>query len=454
MNKRLLCLLPLLVTSLTGCFDSGNTTEFDPFLIGDNMEEISEDEARVVVNTAYNNLIYTSSLKKTSKSTDDYSRFYTGAFTNYRTSKDTTVETEVNYYLDEIATTRNTTSVTKIGSDKVEENSSISEVQWFGVKPVKEGEPQNPNYFLLTKTSTDYNGIKSEQYTPSEQEFSTPELAPIEWNKYVVEKSIDDTYFDEVDVSYSLNMKYIRDNKHIIGYKIETDIVEKKSQIAPQKEDATYIEKTDKLSVIDFYENEISGVGWTIKSVSYKKVVNYLTSMDGKYSDPIEVEKQEKVTSLFYSQTRSESGEAKTFVINDAQPLHISSFTVKEEEDPETEEIIETLEYSTSYQLASNDDYYRLVESNFNGHAYYRELKLKPGYYSFYSGETSTAESYEMWGYNDIKENKCMNYIVDEPFEDHDNLIYITEEATFSFRIVFDSTMETISEFTVAVVSK
>lgn len=451
MNKKYLLLLPLLIVGLNGCSKNSESTEFDPFAIGDNLEVINATEAKIIANKAYNNLIYASSLKKTSTYITDDTDFYKEAYSSYATNEKTVVETEAKYYLDEIKFTRGTTITTKKENTVVEETNTVTSTEWYGKKPTKENELFDDNYDLLKKDEYDYAGAKSVLYSVVEEDFSTKNNVNELWNRHIV-KSIDQDFLTDVAISYSVEFNYVRDNKHIIGYFTNSEVKPEKLKLTPEKVDAYCVKKTDNLSIVDFYKDEVIGIGWTIRTVSKRQVVSYLTTIDGVEDEPIEVSRNEVVTSLIYDSSRKNSGDLHEFIEDTTTGLFISRFEVNQEK--------QELEFAQSYQLQSNDKYYKYIEKNFEGHAYFLERKLKVGYYSFYSDISES--SYEVWGYKDIVANKCTNYIVDpleekevSPFvEGHEKLFYVAEEATFLFSVVFkDTNLTQIREFTVAVIA-
>ena len=59
--KKKIVLLSLFPLLLTGCSNGNQPTSYDPFMIGDNLEVISRDEARLIANEAYDNLTLASS---------------------------------------------------------------------------------------------------------------------------------------------------------------------------------------------------------------------------------------------------------------------------------------------------------------------------------------------------------------------------------------------------------
>ena len=65
-TKKLLILSSLFFLPLSGCSNNNNNSTYDPFLIGDNLEVISDTEAELVSNEAFSNLMYTSSLRQSS----------------------------------------------------------------------------------------------------------------------------------------------------------------------------------------------------------------------------------------------------------------------------------------------------------------------------------------------------------------------------------------------------
>ena len=452
MKKNLLPLIlfPLL---LAGCSGSNNTSNYDPFMIGDNLEVISSVEARLIANEAYDNLSRTTSLMKTSTVGEDNTKFYTGAFASYATNRKTTTESQAYYYANKIETERNVSTTTYIGNDSTIENRNVSQTEWYGIKPVEEGQTPSENYSLLRRTVDKYNGVSSTRYGSTE-DFSTKDNVAAIWNRHLVE-SIGEDYLT-AGISYSPDFTYVRDNQHTLGYYMASVVTKETSKLAPGKEDVSYVKKVDELYVVDFYMDEVLEIGWTIKSVSSRIVTSYLTTIDGNETDPIEVSRQEDVTSLFYDKERQTSEDIPTFVLDTSIPFSIAKFVTN----PEGTDIV----FSTKYDLENNDDYYRHFEDSFNGHAYYKEQKLEVGFYSFFDGEPEQPEDYEKWGYSDIIANKCVNYIINpndmdpEPPEiathDKNKLFYVAAEATFAFRIVFDADMSEASEFSVAIVGR
>ena len=407
MKKKLLLLI--LFPLLTGCSGSNNTSKYDPFMIGDNLEVISSVEAKLIANEAYDNLSRTTSLIKTSTVGEDNTKFYTGAFSSYATSKKTTTESQAYYYTNKIESTRNVSTTTYIGNDSTIENRNVALTEWYGIKPVEEGKTPSENYSLLRRTIDKYNGVSSTRYSSTE-DFSTQSNVAAIWNRHVVE-SIGDDYLT-TGTSYSSDFTYVRDNQHTLGYYLSSVVTKETSKIAPGKEDVSYVKKVDEISIIDFYMDEVSEIGWTIKNVSSRIVTSYLTSIDGNETDPIEVSRQEDVTSLFYDKDRQSSEDIPTFVLDTSIPFAISKFAVN---GAGTD-----LEFVTKYDMENNDDYYRHFEDSFTGHAYYKEQKLDVGFYSFFDGEPENPEDYEKWGYDDIIANKCVNYIIDPNPDDID----------------------------------
>ena len=471
MNKKILILVPCFAL-LASCNFNNQTTTYDPFMIGDNLEVVNSTEAKLIANEAYNNLSYTTSLRKTSTNVSNDTQFYTGAFSSYSTNDKTSTDSEVIYYNNKIESSRNVRKTTYIGNDSTVEETKTSVEEWFGFKVEDEEEiDEETNYSLLRKTVDKYNGVSSTRFSSSDN-FSNQENVDVIWNRHLI-KSIDQNYLTDVNISYSSDFIYVRDSQHIVGYYLKSNVTTEKSKIAPEKDDVSYVKKTDDLSVIDFYKDELLGIGWTVKSVSKKQVIAYLTTIDGKETNPIEVSRQESVTSLYYDMNRQTSSELPKFVQDTSLPFFISQFKYNEDKSD--------IVFDTSYRLENNDGYYRRIEDSFKGHAYYLEQKLGVGYYSFFDNEED--EDYEKWGYDDIIANKCVNYIIDpnptkitelpeieEEYDENGDLIEVelpidpailnhpkvfcvTEEATFSFRIVFNEDMEAV-EFTVAIVAK
>ena len=450
MKKKalLLTLFPLLIC---GCSQNGNTTNYDPFMIGDNLEEISSVEARLIANEAYDNLNLASSLIKQSTVSEDNTKFYTGAFSAYATNKKTITNTQVSYYSNKIDTNRDVESVTYIGIDTTEETSNTSTTEWFGIKPVEEGETPSENYALLRRTIDKYNGKSSTRFSAVD-DFSTKNDIEAVWNRYLV-NSINENYL-LTSILYSSDFTYVRDNQHILGYYLSSQVTKEASKIAPEKEEISYVKKVEELSVIDYYKDEVLEIGWTIRSVSSRTITSYLTTIDGNETDPIEVSRQEEVTTLQYESSHQSSEDIPTYELSSFIPFSIAKFTVN----PEYTDIT----YSTKYQMENNDDYYRHYEESFNGHAYYKEQKLEVGFYSFFDGEPTEPQDYEKWGYEAIIANKCVNYVVNPATMEeaqaivalHPNLFYVAAEATFAFRVVFDAEMENASEFSVAIVGR
>lgn len=460
MKKKYLLLVPITLL-LSGCNFGKQTVSYDPFMIGDNLNVVNSTEARLIANEAYNNLVYTTLLRKNSTNVTDDTNFYTGAFETYSTNDKTTTDSEVTFYQNKLEATRTVRKTSFIGNDSTVEDTNTSIEEWYGYKDSEE----TGDYSLLRKTVDKYNNISSTRFIATD-DFSKVKDVQITWNKHIIE-TIDISYLTDVDISYSSDFIYVKDGQHIVGYYSRSTVSTEKSKIAPAKEEYSYVKRVTDLSVIDFYKDELIGIGWTVKSVSNKQVTEYLTSIDGKEANPIEVARLENVTSLFYERTHQTSTNIPEFEPDTSLPFFISQFKYNEEE---TE-----LVFDRSYRLENNDRYYRITEDKFNGHAYYLEQNLSVGYYSFFNDEE---ETYEKWGYKDIIANKCVNYIIDPNPDDidelpeinpeeenpeypidpaivgHNKLFYVTEEATFSFRIVFDATMTVAREFTVAIVSK
>ena len=324
---------------------------------------------------------------------------------------------------------------------------------------------QTGDYSLLRKTVDKYNDVSSTRFS-SQDNFSKKSNASVIWNRHLIE-TIDTKYLTDVDLSYSNDFIYVKDGQHIVGYYSKTTVSTEKSKIAPAKEEYSYVKKVTDLSVIDFYKDELLGIGWTVKTVSKKQVTEYLSSIDGRETNPIEISRLENVTSLFYEKSHQKSTKIPAFVEDNSLPFFISQFKYNEDQSD--------IVLDKTYRLENNDDYYRTTVKGFNGHAYYLEQNLSIGYYSFFNDEE---EGYEKWGYSSIIANRCVNYITNpnpkgitelpepdpevEDFEyeidpailNHPNVFYVAESATFSFRIVFDKNMRNISEFTVAVVAK
>lgn len=448
MNKKILAIIPLFISSLVAC-SNNNSEGYDPFMVGDNLEVVSPTEAKMIANEAYNNLVYTSYLRKTTSNVQDDTAFYTGAFSSYATSTKTTVESEVDCFSNKIESKRNIRRTTSIGKDSIIEEDNTTIEEWYGVKPVKEGEPTNENYSLLRKTVDKYNGISATRFSSTDN-FATKDNASIIWNRYLV-RTIDQDYLTDTSIAFSNDFIYVRDDKHIVGYYQSSQTTTESSRLAPGKEDISYLKRIDDLSVIDFYEDDLLGIGWTVRTVSKRQVVTYLTSIDGKESSPIEISRAENVTSLYYDSSHSTSENIPQFELDVSKPFFISKFKYNDEKTD--------IVFDKSYRLENNNSYYQR-EEGFNGNAYYLEQKLDVGYYSFFNDEESG--EYEKWGYDAIIANNCVNYIInphslnelDPAISLHPNVFYVTQEMTFSFRVVFDSEMIQISEFTVAIVAK
>ena len=445
--KRLSLLLPLFFPLLAGCSNSDNSSSYDPFFIGDNLDVISDTEAKLVSNEAYDNLMYASSLRQSSTTDSDTTKFYTGAFAEYGTHTSTKSDSESVYYANKIDTNRNIITTRYMGNDTAVEDRNTSITNWYGIRPVKEGEQELENYSLMSKTIEKYNGISSTRYS-AEDNFGTKDSVSALWNTYVV-KSISDRYLQN-DISYSDEYTYVRDNQHIVGYYLQNIVTTEQSKIAPGKEDASYVKKTEEAFVIDFYNDEVNGIGWTVKSVSYRQIISYLTTIDGKESDPIEISRDVDVISLYYDVTREKSEDLPQFELKDSIKFSISKFEINEEE--------WSTKYVGKYELEDNNDFYRHIEDSFSGHAYYKEIKLEVGVYSFFDGEPTEPEDYKKWGFEDIITNKCSTYITPTydayPHVDGSKLFYVAHEATFAFRVVFDADMSKASEFSVAIVGR
>lgn len=443
MKKKSLFALSLILPILVSACSQNNNTEFDPFTIGDNLEVISSTEARLIANQAYDNLMYVTSLSKSEKKNVDDTKFYTGSFSSYATNKSSEVSSQVTYYSNLIDETSSSKSTVYFGKDSANEDGDKKILSWYGIL----GEPANPYYSLLTQTTESYNGIQSTRYGVEEDEFATSDVITSVWRKQLI-KSVSEDYLN-ISISYSDDLTYVKDNQHIIGYNLQTVVTAEPSLITPLKEENSYVKNTTSLTVIDFYKDDVLEIGWTVRTVSHRTTVSYLTNADKKESDqPIEVEKEESITSLFYDSSHAESSEVPEFVKTEDIPMSIAQFDFDGT----------NLTYNRSYVLDDNSDFYRHFES-FDGHAYYKEQKLSEGFYSFYSGTPETEAGYQQWGYNDIIANKCVNYIVDPstitPHPDlsvNQHLFYVAQEAKFSFRIVFNANMSAASEFTVAII--
>ena len=452
-TKKLLILSSLFFLPLSGCSSNNNNSTYDPFLIGDNLEVISDTEAELVSNEAFSNLMYTSSLRQSSNIEEDSTKFYTGAFSNYAQHTKSTNESEAIFYSNKVETNRDIVTTTYFGNDTAVEDRNTFTTDWYGYKPQKEGEPEPTTYSLLTKTVDKYNGISSTRYSASDN-FATKENVGAIWNLYLV-NSISKNL--QNDISYSSHYTYVRDNQHIVGYYLRSQVVTEPSKIAPGKDDASYVKKIEDAFVIDFYNDEVLGIGWTVKTVSYRSIVSYLNTIDGKETEPIVVSNQVDVTSFYYDISHQFSEDLPEFELKNTIMFSISKFAFNEEET--------SLDYVTNYELDNNNDFYEHIEDSFSGHAYYKEQKLSVGFYSFFDKSPSETDEYEKWGFDDIKSNKCANYIIkpsDAPInenqkaiiETHEKLFYVAEEATFAFRIVFDENMTTATEFSVATIGR
>lgn len=449
--KKKIVLLSLFPLLLTGCSNGNQPTSYDPFMIGDNLEVISRDEARLIANEAYDNLNLASSLMKQSKIVDDNTKFYTGAFSSYATNKSTTTDSQVSYFSNKVEANRDVHATTYIGNDSTEETSNTATTEWYGIKPVKEGETPSEDYALLKRTIDNFNGVSSTRFSATD-DFSNKNNVEAIWNRHLV-KSMKDDYLN-TDILYSDEYTYVRDNQHIVGYNLVNEITKESSKIAPGKPEVSYVKKVESLSVIDYYKDEVLDIGWTIRNVSSRIVVSYLTTIDGNETDPIEVSRQEDITSIQYEGAHQKSEDIPEYVLTESIPFSISKFEVNSAKTD--------VSYVTKFEMENNDDYYRHFEDSFSGHAYYKEQKLEVGFYSFFDGEATDPEDYEKWGYAAIIANKCVNYIVDPStledyetlVENHPNLFYVAAEATFAFRVVFDANMETASEFSVAIVGR
>lgn len=451
MKKKSLLMTLLFIPLTMGCSNNNNDSKYDPFMIGDNLEVISSTEARLIANEAYNNLSYTSSLTKSSNLNSDNTKFYTGAFSSYADNSKTSTESNVTYFENRIDMTRSVTTTIYVGNDSTIENKNTSTTEWYGIKPVKEGETPSENYSLLRMTVDKYNGVSSTRYS-SEDEFSSQENIKAIWNRYLV-NSISHDYLT-TSIAYSDAFTYVRDSQHVVGYYLSTSVNTEDSKIAPGKEDNAYVKKVEEISVIDFYKDEILGIGWTVRTVSSRVITSYLTTVDGQETEPIEISRQEDVTSLYYESQHESSQELPTYELDNSIPFAIAKYAISDDE----------LVYDSKIDLENNDDYYRHFEDNFTGHAYYKEQRLEVGFYSFFDGTPETPSEYEKWGYGDIIDNKCVNYVVDPksptlPQEIRDlatghKVFYVAEEAVFAFRVVFNEDMTIASEFSVAIIGR
>ena len=455
MKKKLLFILPLLTPLIMSCSNENGDQSYDPFMIGDNLEVISSTEAQLIANEAFDNLPKASSLRESKTSIEDTTKFYTGAFSQYSVNKKTTTDSEAVYYANKIETNRNISSTTYLGNDSTIEEQNTTTTEWYGIKPVKEGEVPSENYSLLSKTTEKYNGISSTRFS-SVDDFSKPAEIEALWNRHLID-SIKTNYLP-VEISYSPDLTYVRDNQHIVGYLSTNTLTTESSKVAPGKEEVSYVKKVEDLIVVDFYKDEVLEIGWTVRSVSSRTITTYLSTIDGKESEsPIEVSKQIHTTSLSYDTQHQKSEDIPEYKINDYRPFSISKFAFDDEHTK--------LDYVTKYDCENNDDFYRHINDSFTGHAYYKEEKLEKGFYSFFDGEFTPETNVEKWGYETIINNKCVNYIIDPKdvqlnetdraiINAHEHLFYVAETAKFSFRIVFNEDMSEASEFTVAIVGR
>ena len=448
MKYRKLFIIPLILPLLGGCSNNGEPTEFDPFMIGDNLEVVSTLEAKLIANEAYDNLSRVSTLSKRTTDTQNDTNYYTGAYSKYATNKTTTSEIGVVYYSNKSESTSHTVTTTYLGNDSAIEERDETKTEWYGIKPVKEGETPSTNYALLKKTIDTYNGIPSTRYFSLNDNFSDPtEIVP-KWNKYII-----DSINVETNISYFNDYTYVRDNQHIVGYKFSSVPTSENSKVAPANEEKKIVKKVDKLDVIDFYKDDLLGIDWTVRTIASRTITSYLSTVDGLESEPIEINRIEEVTTLSYDTSHSASEDIPVFELTDTQPFFVAKFVPNEG----GTDIV----YDQSFEAENNDDYYRRFEPTYNGHAYYLETKLTQGFYSFYDGTPATAADYEKWGYPVIKSNACPSSIVSfasapkeeqEIAKKHDatKLFYVNEDAKYSFRILFDSEMKNATEFAVA----
>lgn len=454
-TKKILMILSLAMPLLAGC--SGNKEpEYDPFTIGDNLEVISRDEAKLVANEAYNNLSYTTSLRIDYTDILDDTYFYTGAFSSYATSRQTSKYSEILYYSNAVDETTTTDTLINFGDNTATGNQSEKKISWYGIKPAREGEPQDTDYSVLYSITKNNNGASYTRYGTEEgyERFSTvANIGPL-WNQYLV-KTIEnasapkDEHDDPiVSISYSPNNTYVKDDQHIIGYYSSTKVEVEPSKITPSKEETSYVKQTKRLDVIDFYKDEVLGIGWTVRNISTRILTSYLTTAEGKASEnPIDIAKTESVSMLEYDATHTAYENIPTYQIENTIKLSIAQFDVTGGTSTYT---------GVSIELDSNDDYYRLTDKTYNGHAYYKDVTLEVGYYSLYDGTPTDPTDYKKWGFNKIKVNKCPNNIVqyregDSPL-DVGGLFYVRTKAKFSFRVVLNAEMTTFTDYTVAVI--
>lgn len=465
MKQKLFLLLPLLVPLLAGCGKGQKTSEYDPFAIGDNLEKVSTTEATLIANEAYDNLSRTSSLRKTKVDIDDDTGFYTGAFSQYSTKKKTTTDFEVVYYTNKADINETRITTTYVGNDTTIEEYSVSSTDWYGIRPVRKGEEPSENYSLMTKEIQKYNGVSSTRFSHIDDWSSEENLSP-NWKHYIVDR-IGNNYV-KAGIAYSSSYTYVRDKQHLLGYFMSSNIVTENSKVAPGDEEMKYVKKVDILSVVDFYKDDLLEIDWTVRTVSTKTTTSYLSTIDGTESEPIEVSRSEEVASLSYDTDHEPSSDIPTYELTTSIDFSISKFEFQEieQEEPSEEPVIDLVCVDTK-KLSDNNSYYQHFNDKFNGHAYYSELKLEPGLYSFFEGEPEEEEpfSYEEWGYSVIRNNKCSNYIVSldivefpeeeqAVIENHPNLFFVNTKAIYSFRVVFNADMSEASEFTVAMVDK
>ncbi len=452
-TKKILMILSLTLPLLAGCSKSQDP-EYDPFTIGDNLEVISDNEAKLVANEAYNNLSYTTSLRIDYIDILDDTYFYTGAFSSYATSKQTSKYSEILYYSNCVDETTTTDTLINFGDNTATGNQSEKRISWFGIKPAREGEPQDTDYSVLYSVTTSNNGVSYTRYGTEEgyEHFSSVANIGPNWNQYLV-KTIEKTSApkDEegepiVSISYSSNNTYVKDSQHIIGYYSSTKVEIESSKITPSKQETSYVKQTKRLDVIDFYKDEVLGIGWTVRNISTRILTSYLTTADGKASEnPIDIAKTESVSLFEYDVNHVPSENIPTYQIENTIKMSIAQFDV--------DEGVITYE-GTSIELDNNDDYYRLTDQTYNGHAYYKDVTLEVGYYSLYDGTPADPTNYRKWGFDKIKVNKCPNNIVRYREGDYGfgGLFYVKAKARFSFRIVLNADMTVFTDYTVAVI--
>lgn len=437
MKNKIVKFMPLVALFvLTGCNtqEINKKTTVDPFLIGDNLEAVNIDEARIVCTEANNNLQHISKLHKEIKTISDTTAFYVGALDREAEREEKVENYDVEYYknvsnrkyslVDTITNSHRGNSVERRQNEMTE---------WYNYKKGSE-----EVFSLYSKTTTTFNEISWDTYAITSDSFATNETLQPNWNKYLIKNA---TEFTDTPITFSMAKAYVKDGIHLIGYNISSVVTVEKSPIAPLKEDISITKRVDSRQVVAYLKND--AIGWIAESVANQEVVTYWNNLSGVAVDGIEVSRHESTLSLSYTaQHESHSVPKYKEDTSGENPLYISMFNSV------------THEYeSTVATFSDNDDYYRQIEAGYDGKAFSIERYLTEGIYSIYDKDHTLSfdeSTYEVWGYSDIINNRCPSFIQDPEIDEHEHLFQVARAGVYSFEIVFDKNMENITTFTVA----